>query len=295
MKKNDESAKIAYFISDFLNTYAPTFLTNSRHTLKSYKDSLVLYLSFLETENIKPDCFSRECFERAWLEKWILWLKETRQCSADTCNVRLGSLRVFLEYLGEKDIEYLYLYQEAKKIKRQKCTKKKVCGLTRNAVAAMLSAPDLSTRTGKRDVVFLTVLYATAGRLDEIRSIKISHIHLDEPKPYIILLGKGGKMRTAYLLPRAVANIRIYLKEFHGEKPEPEAYLFIPVWEDGKQSFLNPHLISGLSCVRKSPMRNVQRCHLAHMPTNSGMRKHPTGLRMALVLFRSAFCLAMSS
>lgn len=115
MKKNDESAKIAYFISDFLNTYAPTFLTNSRHTLKSYKDSLVLYLSFLETENIKPDCFSRECFERAWLEKWILWLKETRQCSADTCNVRLGSLRVFLEYLGEKDIEYLYLYQEAKK------------------------------------------------------------------------------------------------------------------------------------------------------------------------------------
>lgn len=90
----------------------------------------------------------------------------------------------------------------------------------------MLSAPDLSTRTGKRDVVFLTVLYATAGRLDEIRSIKISHIHLDEPKPYIILLGKGGKMRTAYLLPRAVANIRIYLKEFHGEKPEPEAYLF---------------------------------------------------------------------
>ena len=63
MKKNDESAKIAYFISDFLNTYAPTFLTNSRHTLKSYKDSLVLYLSFLEAEDIEPDCFGRKCFE----------------------------------------------------------------------------------------------------------------------------------------------------------------------------------------------------------------------------------------
>lgn len=155
MKKNDDPAKIAHFISEFLNAYAPTFLTNSRHTLKSYKDSLVLYLSFLEAENIRPDCLSRKCFERVWIEKWILWLKETRRCSADTCNVRLGSLRVFLEYLGEKDIEYLYLYQEAKKIKRQKCTKKKVCGLTRNAVAAMLAAPDLSTRTGKRDVVFL--------------------------------------------------------------------------------------------------------------------------------------------
>ncbi|MCI9359137.1 MAG: tyrosine-type recombinase/integrase [Lachnospiraceae bacterium] len=120
----------------------------------------------------------------------------------------------------------LYIPKAVGKSKRQKCTKKKVCGLTRDAVAAMLSAPDLSTRTGKRDVVFLTVLYAAAGRLDEIRSIKISHIHLDDPKPYLILLGKGEKMRTAYLLPRAVANIRIYLKEFHGEKPEPEAYLF---------------------------------------------------------------------
>lgn len=129
MKKNDEPAKIAYFISDFLNTYAPTFLTNSRHTLKSYKDSLVLYLSFLETEDIKPDCFSRKCFERAWIEKWILWLKETRLCSADTCNVRLGSLRVFLEYLGEKDIEYLYLYQEAKKSNGRNAPKRKYAGL----------------------------------------------------------------------------------------------------------------------------------------------------------------------
>ena len=82
----------------------------------------------------------------------------------------------------------LYIPKAVGKSKRQKCTKKKVCGLTRDAVAAMLSAPDLSTRTGKRDVVFLTVLYAAAGRLDEIRSIKISHIHLDDPKPYLILL-----------------------------------------------------------------------------------------------------------
>lgn len=33
-------------------------------------------------------------------------------------------------------------------------------------------------------------------------------------------------MRTAYLLPRAVAHIQIYLKEVHGENADPEAYLF---------------------------------------------------------------------
>ena len=67
--------------------------------------------------------------------------------------------------------------------------KKKVSGL-RDAVGAMLAVPDVSTKTGKRDLVFLTLLYATAGRLDEIRSIKIQHLHLEGKKPYVNLIGK---------------------------------------------------------------------------------------------------------
>lgn len=227
MKRNDkEAAQMAGYISEFLNSYAPIALTNSEHTLKSYKDALVLYIAFLESEGITPSQLAKSCFEKTVVERWLLWLKEERGCCPETCNVRLGSLRVFLEFLGSKDIGLLCLYQDARSIKRRKCTKKKVTGLTREAVAAMLEAPDLSTRTGKRDIVFLTVLYATAGRLDEIRSIKVSHIHMDSPKPYITLYGKGEKIRTSYLLPRAVAHIRIYLKEFHGAEPDPEAYLF---------------------------------------------------------------------
>lgn len=153
-------------------------------------------------------------------------VKRIRNCSPETCNVRLGSLRVFLEFLSDKDIEYLYLYQEAQKIKRQKCTKKKVSGFTRDAVAAMLAVPDVSTKTGKRDLVFLTLLYATAGRLDEIRSIKIQHLHLEGKKPYVNLIGKRDKIRTAYLLPKVVAYINAYLDAFHDGSPDPEAYLF---------------------------------------------------------------------
>ena len=72
-------------------------------------------------------------------------------------------------------------------------------GFTKEAVTAILAQPDLTTKTGKRDIVFLTLLYATAGRLDEIRSIKITHIHLHTIKPYVNLQGKGNKTRTAYL------------------------------------------------------------------------------------------------
>lgn len=226
MKKSDDAVKIARYISEFFDVYAPNFLTTSGHTLKSYRDALGLYINFLETESVTPGSFSRHCFEREKIEKWTVWLKESRNCSPETCNVRLASLRVFLEFLGSKDMEYLYLYQEAQKIKRQKCTKKKVSGFTRDAVAAMLAEPDVSTKTGKRDLVFLTLLYATAGRLDEIRSIKIRHLHLDGKKPYVNLIGKRDKIRTAYLLPKVVAYIKVYLSAFHDGTPDPDAYLF---------------------------------------------------------------------
>lgn len=226
MKKNDDAQVIARRISEFLYGYAPQFLTSSEHTLKGYKDTLVLYFQFLQENGISPDSLSRHHLEKEWIEKWIVWLKDVRSNSPDTCNNRLASIRKFLEFLAEKDIGMLYLYQDAKRIKRQKCPKKKVSGLTRDAVAAMLGTPDTGTKIGRRDLVFLTLLYATAARLNEIRSIRLSHIHLDAGKPYINLYGKGQKIRTAYLLPRAVALLKAYIKEMYGKAPDKESLLF---------------------------------------------------------------------
>lgn len=226
MKKTDDAPMIARKLSEFLYDYAPQFLTSSEHTLKGYKDTLTLYFQFLQESGITPDSLSRHCLEKEWIERWIVWLKESRKNSPDTCNNRLASLRRFLEFLAEKDIRMEYLYQEAKRIKRQKCPKKKVSGLTREAVTAMLEAPDTTTATGRRDLVFLTLLYATAARLDEIRSIKMKHIHLDAAKPYVNLYGKGQKIRTAYLLPRAVTLMKAYIKEVHGPAPDPARLLF---------------------------------------------------------------------
>jgi site-specific recombinase XerD len=72
----------------------------------------------------------------------------------------------------------------------------------------------------------MILLYATATRISEILSLKINQIHLESPKPYITVIGKRDKLRTAYLLPKAVSHVRQYIFEFHGENPDPEAYLF---------------------------------------------------------------------
>ena len=62
--------------------------------------------------------------------------------------------------------------------------------------------------------------------MSEILSIKVGHLFLDGSKPHVTVIGKGGKVRTLYLLPKAVAHIRKYLNTAHGENPDPERFLF---------------------------------------------------------------------
>ena len=185
-----------------------------------------MYLSFLESKGVTPKSLSRSHFEKSYIEDWIIWLRDVRKCSNDTCNVRLSSIRVFVKYLSGLDIEYLYLLGESRTVRRKKPKSRLVKGLSREAVAAVLAVPNPSSLIGKRDLVFLSLLYSTAARLDEIRSLRIRHLHLDASKPYVILIGKGEKLRTAYLLPKIVRLLQLYIDAIHGNDPDPDAYLF---------------------------------------------------------------------
>lgn len=57
--------------------------------------------------------------------------------------------------------------------------------------------------------------------------MKNSQLHLEKENPYVTVIGKGNKIRTLYLLPKAVAHLKKYLLEFHsGNIFDPEAYVF---------------------------------------------------------------------
>ena len=78
-------------------------------------------------------------------------------------------------------------------------------GLSRDAVKALMECPDTKTASG-RDLTFMVLLYNTAARLDEMLSLKARQLHLEQAKPSATIIGKGNKVRTLYLLPKAVAQ-----------------------------------------------------------------------------------------
>jgi len=237
MKSTNEAVMIARHINMFLNQYVPSQRTRSDNTLKSYNIALTLYLGFLETEKCVTDVKLRgDCFSVQYIEEWLMWLKEKRACSPETCNIRLASLRAFLKYLGKHEVSLLHLSNAASQIHRRKTFRKKIQGMSKSAVTALLEAPDLSTKTGRRDIALLVLMYGTAARIDEVLSLKVGNLQLDAAKPYANIIGKGGKIRTLYLLPRNVVYLRTYLREFHGNSPNPDAYLFFSRSGGGKMT-----------------------------------------------------------
>jgi len=226
-KASKESLAIAKNIHSFLTVYVPSLKNQSEHTVRSHATAISMFIGYLENEQgITPSTLSYKCFSRDVIEKWLLWLRGARHCTPQTCNVRLASLRVFLKYLGDRDVAMLHVSHAASAIPRMKAMMKKVLGMSKEALKTLMAAPDASTKTGRRDLALIVATYATAARLDEILSLKVKHLRLDAKDAYATIVGKGNKIRSLYLLPKAAAHLKRHLAESHGDAPNPEAYVF---------------------------------------------------------------------
>ena len=223
-KKNDALELAKYYYS-WIDECAQT---NSLNTIRSYESAMNLYIDFLEdVKGLKSSSFSSSSdFSPETIKEWLVWLKNTRGCVPQSCNVRLASIRAYLQYIGEQDIKYRYLLLESKNIHRMKETKKKVNGMSESAVKALMSVPDFDTSTGYRDIVLMAFLYGTAARIDEVLSLKVSDLDLNPDNPHATVIGKGNKIRTLYLPPKLASHLNKYIKKFHGPEASEDRYLF---------------------------------------------------------------------
>lgn len=202
--------------------------TNSLNTIRSYESAMNLYINFLEdVKGLKPSSFSSSNnFSCETIKEWLVWLKNERGCGAQSCNVRLASIRAYLQYLAEQNIKYRYLLLASKNIHRSKETKKKVNGMSEKAVKALMCVPDACTSTGYRDIVLMAFLYGTAARINEVLSLKVSDLDLGSEHPHVIVVGKGSKIRTLYLPPKLVSHLTKYITKFHRSESSKDSYLF---------------------------------------------------------------------
>ena len=225
MKNNSEAIEFARIYHKWIDY---STIASSLHTVRTYEFSFKLYIEFLEErKKIRTSSFCMtDNFSVDTIKEWLAWLSETRSCKSQSCNARFAAIRSFLKYAGEANIKYRHLYLEACCIPRLKESKRQVEAISKEAMKVLLQMPNPSSTTGFRDVVLFSFLYGTAARMDEVLSLKLKSLHLDSDRAYAVIVGKGDKMRTLFIQKILANNIRLYIRKFHGEIPNPNSYLF---------------------------------------------------------------------
>lgn len=255
-----QARDLARYTYDWINIHIPTLKTSSFHTERSYRLSLALYARFLESgKGITPFNLNGECFSVEILNEWRIWLKQERGVCNGTCNSRMAAIKSLLEYIGGRNMAYSYLYMRASEhIRPLKETGKRITGMSKNAVQAIFAVPDTASRIGLRDLVLMMLSYGVAARIDEILSLTLRDIHLEAKDPFVVLHGKGGKIRSIYLQNGLVEWLKRYLKLFHGAVPKPDDFLFYSPCHGIRGKLTQPAISKRLKIYAKKAHENCE-------------------------------------
>lgn len=202
---------------DFLYHQLPDIRKVSSHTIDAYRDSLNRYIDYLtEEKKIFAKDISFLMFSKSNLKDYLHWMLNIRKYAEKTCNLRLTAIHSLLEYAAvDNGAELMAIYLEAINVKGIRVSAKPIEYFEAAQMKALLAAPDIKHRIGRRNQMLLVLYYDTGARISELLEMKLSQLHLDAEIPYLTILGKGRKYRIIPLMDKTVRYLKGYLKEFH--------------------------------------------------------------------------------
>jgi len=233
MKKNE--MRFYQLLRDFLSDYLITKRNFSEKTARSYRQTMKLLKNYFQNvKGVNFDQMDFSCFSRGNIYDFLVWLRDTRNNSARTLNLRLAALKSFLKFCGEEDIELTAVYLDVVGIHAFKGIKKpSVEYLNPEQLKRIFSLPDITTRLGRRDRFFMIFAYETGARMQELLDLQLSGIIRNEAGTRIRIHGKGNKIRYVPLLGTTINHLQAYLSEFH-KKDSPDTFLFYTIHNSQK-------------------------------------------------------------
>lgn len=202
-----------YCLSNYLTIYLPGQKNLSTNTIKSYRDTYKLLLSFMKMEcSISPERLTIKSFDRNSIFNFLLWLERERGNSISTRNQRLAAIHALFRYIQGEMPEQLLLCQRILAMPFKRAEKTVVKYLSANTLKEILARPDTASLNGRRDLVMLSVLYDTGARVQEVIDLIVKDIRLDVPAT-MRLTGKGRKIRHVPIMKKTANLLEQYLQE----------------------------------------------------------------------------------
>ena len=192
-------------------------------TRRIYKNSIRDFMRF--TGIVRPEEF--RIVTRAHVIAWRDDLAR-RQLDGSTIRNRLASLSSLFEYLCDKNT---VTHNPVKGIKRPRAQsgEGKTPAIGDHQARRLLAAPDKETLKSKRDRAILSTLLFHGLRREELCKLKVKDSrNMRRGVPYLMVSGKGDKIRYVELHPGTNALIHDYL-EAAGHGDDEDGALFRPI------------------------------------------------------------------
>lgn len=193
----------------------------SPHTITSYRDTFRLLVRYAQRELHKPPTsLALDDLGPDFLGAFLTYLEAERGNDARTRNTRLAAIRSFFGYVAAYEPQHAALAQRVLAMPSKRYTRRPVDFLSREEVHALLQAPDLRTRAGRRDRTLLLVAVQTGLRAAELINLRRDDVQLG-PGAHLRCQGKGRKERCTPLRRDAVVALRQWLDELGDEPGSP--------------------------------------------------------------------------
>jgi site-specific recombinase XerD len=208
--------KFSYHVTKYFAEYLPLHIGASKNTCKSYRDTFVQLLGFIEdTHHIATGKIELGTITANDVERFLLYLEESKGAGISTRNQRLAAIHSFFRYLQKKELPYFGQCSEILAVPLKKKPPVVMSYLSIEEVKVLFSVPDTKNKKGLRDLAILAILYETGARVQELIDLTPAHLNIEGETPYVELRGKGNKVRRIPIAAEVATILSRYMDVFH--------------------------------------------------------------------------------
>jgi integrase/recombinase XerD len=214
----------AYYLTNFFTKYLPGECGASKNTVTSYRDTFLLFLAYVRDNKGKAieKLYLKE-INKELITDFLNWIEIDRNCSIPTRNVRLTAIHSFFKYLQYEYPDFLLEWQMILAIPVKKGERGTLNYMSLEGIELLLRMPDQCTKSGRRDLALLSLMYDTAARVQEIADLTPAMVHLSKPST-VRLIGKGNKARIVPLMDKQANILKHYMTEYKLNDPYANQY-----------------------------------------------------------------------
>lgn len=246
-------------LEKYFEVFLPVSAQRSRNTIESYKYAFrLLFMYMYEEKEVPADRITFEMLDFSTLLDFFTWLNATRKNSKATEKQRLAAFSSFADYAQNRDFIAAALFKNAlnkisdSTINRIPKTTRAV--FTREEVKELLALPNIHSESGYRDLVILSVMYASAMRAQEVCDLTIRDIAFtDTGHAMLTIHGKGSKCRVVGIVGKVSMLLKKYI-EHRRICDSPMRHVF--------SSQTNEHMT--YSCIREIFIKYIDEAHKLH-------------------------------